>query len=102
MLHHAAMFVLRDGPERAVNARKLKNWLLRLRDEIAEIHTLSVDLNEIPGPTEADMLMLATYRTDDDLATVRADPLHQEMIGWYLGVALNHDRREVNFITHQE
>jgi hypothetical protein len=56
------MFILREGPERAANARKLKAWLLRLRDEIAEIHTLSVDLNEIPAPTEADMLMLAAYR----------------------------------------
>jgi Stress responsive A/B Barrel Domain len=102
MLHHAAMFVLRDGPERTANARKLKNWLLRLRDEIAEIHTLSVDLNEIPTATEADMLMLATYRTDDDLAKVRSNPRHQEMIDWYLTVALNHDRREVNFITRQE
>jgi hypothetical protein len=102
MLHHAAMFVLRDDPERTANARKLKNWLLRLRDEIAEIHTLSVDLNEIPTATEADMLMLATYRTDDDLAKVRANPRHREMIGWYLTVALNHDRREVNFITRQE
>lgn len=74
----------------------------RLRDEIAEIHTLSVDLNEIPTATEADMLMLATYRTDDDLAKVRSNPRHQEMIDWYLTVALNHDRREVNFITRQE
>ena len=102
MLHHAAMFILRDGSNRVANARKLRDWLLRLRDEIAEIHTLSVDLNEIPAPTEADMLMLATYRTDGDLAKVRANPLHQEMIRWYLTVALDRDRREVNFITRHD
>jgi hypothetical protein len=102
MLHHAAMFILRDSPERTANARKLRTWLLRLRDEISEIHTLSVDLNEIPAPTEADMLMLATYQTDNDLAKVRANPLHQEMIRWYLTVALDHDRREVNFITRHD
>jgi hypothetical protein len=99
MLHHAAMFTLRQGENRSANARKLKAWLLRLRDGIGEIHTLSVDLNETPGPDEADMLMLATYLSDDDLARVRANPLHREMIAWYLTVAIDSDRKDVNFIT---
>jgi hypothetical protein len=33
---------------------------------------------------------------------VRANPLHQAMIAWYLTVALDQDRREVNFITHHD
>ena len=102
MLHHAAMFTLREGEERTANARKLKAWLLRLRDGIREIHTLSVDLNDSPGPDEADLLMLATYLSDGDLASVRANPLHRAMIAWYLTVAVDSDRKEVNFITRRD
>ena len=101
MFCHYAMFTLREGPDRAANAVKLKNWLEHLGKEIELLRSVHIDLNSFAGPDAADMLMMATYASVDDLATVRADPRHREMLAWYRQVAIDSDRREVNFLAER-
>ncbi len=99
MYCHYAMFTLRDGPDRAANARKLMLWLQRLGTEIGLIQSIHINLNAFAGPAAADMLMMTTYASAADLAAVRADPRHQAMLAWYRQVAIDGDRREVNFLA---
>src|SRR6476660_7630732 len=101
MYHHYAMFTLRAGPDRAANARKLKAWLQRLGRDVTEIRSIRIEMNRVPGPSAADMLMTCTYASARDLAAVRADPRHRAMLAWYFTVAVDSERREVNFVDRR-
>jgi hypothetical protein len=102
MYCHYAMFTLRDGPDRATNALKLMAWLQRLGKEIDKIQSIHIDLNAFAAPAAADMLMMTTYASAADMAAVRADPRHQAMLAWYRQVAIDGDRREVNFVADDQ
>jgi hypothetical protein len=67
--------------------------------EIELFRSVHVDLNTFAGPDAADLLMMTTYATPTGLESVRADSRHQEMLDWYRTIAIDSDRREVNFLA---
>lgn len=80
MVKHVVTFKFKGTPEERTDvARKFAEALIALPDEIEELISIEVGINENPKETW-DLVLTATAASLDDVATYSAHPAHQAAV----------------------
>lgn len=80
MLKHIVMWRFKEGAcgmTREEHARWMKEHLEALSGVIPEICSLEVGINAIPSPAAYDAVLIATFRSKEELERYKMHPAHQ-------------------------
>lgn len=75
MIKHVYLYRLR--PE--ADAHEVRRKLLTLRERVAQIAHMEVELNFKPAPNAYDLIEYCEFRTMEDFRIFGADPYHEEI-----------------------
>lgn len=77
MVRHVVMWTFKDENKQA-NLEKAREMLLALKDKIAQVRSLDVGLNELPGTEAYDIVLSADFDSYEDLDVYQKHPAHVE------------------------
>jgi hypothetical protein len=97
MLTHIVMWRLKDSPDRAAHAQRIKSMLDALPAQIPQIRSLEVGINTVDDPQAADLVLVSTFNCADCLAAYVAHPAHQQVVAIVRTVVA--ERRVVDYLT---
>jgi quinol monooxygenase YgiN len=79
MIRHIVMWRLKDTPNKAANAVRIKQLLESLRDRIPGLLKIEVGIDFSAGETSADVVLLSEFSDLDALDGYQRHPLHVQM-----------------------
>jgi quinol monooxygenase YgiN len=79
MIRHIVMWRLKDTPNKAANAVRIKQLLESLRDRIPGLLKIEVGIDFSAGETSADVVLLSEFSDLDALDSYQRHPLHVQM-----------------------
>lgn len=84
MIKHIVMWRLHEfaeGSSKAENARKLKEYLLALKENIPQIQQIEVGINITGGdPNAADVVLYSEFESIEALQIYQKHPGHQKVV----------------------
>ena len=83
MLRHIVMFRLSDqaeGKTKEENAKKIKKVLDKLPEKIEQIREYEVGINISESDSAADLVLISSFESEDELGTYRVHPDHIEAL----------------------
>jgi len=98
MLQHVVMWKMKDsalGKERSALAVEMKERLLALVGKVPEIRSFQVGLNELPGETAHDVVLVSSFDDLDALQRYVKNADHQTVVA-FAGQAVA-ERRAVDY-----
>ncbi|HVJ35329.1 MAG TPA: Dabb family protein [Terriglobia bacterium] len=79
MIRHIVMWRLKDTPNKAANAVRIKQLLESLRDRIPGLVKIEVGIDTGGEETSADVVLLSEFTDAAALETYQRHPLHMQM-----------------------
>jgi quinol monooxygenase YgiN len=79
MIRHIVMWRLKDTPNKAANAVRIKQLLEGLRGRIPGLLKIEVGIDFSAGETSADMVLLSEFTNSEALDAYQRHPLHAQM-----------------------
>lgn len=100
MIKHIVMWRLHefaDGHSKAENARKLKEYLLSLKESIPQIQRIEVGINITTNdPNAADVVLYSEFENRETLVAYQKHPEHQRVVQF-----LNKVRTEKRVVDYE-
>lgn len=79
MIRHIVMWKLKETPNKAANAVRIKQLLEGLRDRIPGLLKIEVGIDFSAGETSADVVLLSEFADLHALEAYQRHPLHVQM-----------------------
>lgn len=79
MIRHIVMWRLKDTPNKAANAVRIKQLLEGLRDRIPGLLKIEVGIDISAAETSSDVVLLSEFADPGALETYQRHPLHVQM-----------------------
>ena len=83
MIKHIVMFHLKKGEDKQKKQhalRTIKESLLSLTQTIDVLASIEVGINQQESPRSADLVLITTFKTWQDLEVYRVHPDHQKVV----------------------